>query len=136
MERFIRMQEQYFATALEEIKRGRKRSHWIWYIFPQMTGLGLSENSRYYGVKNLQEAQEFLDHPMLGNNLINISNELLQLKKNNATDIFGYPDDMKLQSSMTLFSLVSNANPVFQHVLDKYFDGEKDQRTIELLKEQ
>ena len=132
--RFIKPHNQDFQTALEEIKGGKKTSHWMWYIFPQIKELGLSETAKYYGIESLEEATEFLQHPQLGQNLVTITSELLKLDSNNATSIFGTPDDMKLRSSMTLFSLVSPANPIFQQVLDKFFDGKKDDQTIELLK--
>ena len=106
----------------------------MWYIFPQIKELGFSETAKYYGIESLEEATEFLQHPQLGQNLVTITLELLKLGSNNATSIFGTPDDMKLRSSMTLFSLVSPANPIFQQVLDKFFDGKKDDQTIELLK--
>ena len=134
LQRFIKPHNQDFQTALGEIKGGKKTSHWMWYIFPQIKELGFSETAKYYGIESLEEATEFLQHPQLGQNLVTITSELLKLGSNNATSIFGTPDDMKLRSSMTLFSLVSPANPIFQQVLDKFFDGKKDEQTIELLK--
>jgi len=134
LQRFIKPHNQDFQTAFGEIKRGKKTSHWMWYIFPQIKELGFSETAKYYGIESLEEATEFLLHPQLGQNLVTITSELLKLGSNNATSIFGTPDDMKLRSSMTLFSLVSPANPIFQQVLDKFFDGKKDEQTIELLK--
>ncbi|MCD6018855.1 MAG: calpastatin [Bacteroidetes bacterium] len=133
LKRFIKAQAQDFKIALAEIKKGKKRSHWMWYIFPQLKGLGFSETSKYYGIESLEEAKEFLNHSELGQNLVTITSELLKLDKTNATEIFGTPDDRKLLSSMTLFSLVTPENPIFQHVLDKFFDGKKDDRTIQLL---
>ncbi|MGN6616253.1 MAG: DUF1810 domain-containing protein, partial [Ilyomonas sp.] len=121
LKRFIDAQETSYQTALSEIKNGRKRSHWMWYIFPQIQGLGFSQTSRYYAIKNLNEAEDFLQHPLLGKRLVEISNELLKLPSGNATSIFGNPDDLKLRSCMTLFAAVPNADPVFQSVLDKYF---------------
>ena len=134
LQRFIKPHNQDFQTALGEIKGGKKTSHWMWYIFPQIKELGFSETAKYYGIESLEEATEFLQHPQLGQNLVTITSELLKLGSKNATSIFGTPDDMKLRSSMTLFSLVSPANPIFQQVLDKFFDGKKDDQTIELLK--
>ncbi|MDF2451042.1 MAG: calpastatin [Bacteroidota bacterium] len=133
LKRFIKAQMQDFKIALAEIKEGKKRSHWMWYIFPQLRGLGFSETSKYYGIESLEEAKEFLNHSELGQNLVTITSELLKLDNTNATEIFGTPDDRKLLSSMTLFSLVTPENPIFQHVLDKFFDGKKDDRTIQLL---
>jgi uncharacterized protein (DUF1810 family) len=135
LSRFLNAQERNYETALAEIKNGRKRSHWMWYIFPQAQGLGLSSMSKHYAINSLAEAQEYLNHPVLGNRLMEISTALLQLPGNNASQIFGDPDDMKLRSSMTLFSLVPNTNQVFQQVLDKFFGGEKDEKTVRLVKD-
>src|SRR5438270_10060514 len=104
LKRFIDAQERDYEIALAEIKNGRKRSHWMWYIFPQVKGLGFSSTSQHYGIANLKEAEAYLRHPVLGPRLIAISNELLNLENKNATDIFGNPDDMKLRSAMTLFA--------------------------------
>lgn len=106
----------------------------MWYIFPQLTKLGRSETAQFYGISNLSEAEAFLKHPMLGNNLVEISSALLQLDESNATVIFGTPDDLKLKSSMTLFSLASGSHPVFTNVLSKFYDGDDDQSTIMLLR--
>ena len=131
--RFIKAQESSYNQALEEIKNGKKKSHWIWYIFPQLKGLGSSEISKYYAIKSRNEAEEYIKHPLLGSRLIEISNELLKLDTNNADDVMGWPDNMKLKSSMTLFTLVSD-NDVFRRVLDKFFDGEMDKFTVQNLK--
>ena len=131
--RFIDAQKSDYATALSEIKNGKKRSHWMWYIFPQIAGLGFSETSKFYSLKSLHEADEFLKHPVLGPRLIEISNALLDLKSDDAFSIFGTPDDQKLKSSMTLFSILPDTNPVFQAVLDKFFNGVKDAKTLEIL---
>jgi uncharacterized protein (DUF1810 family) len=129
LERFLSAQERSYETALAEIKSGRKQSHWMWYIFPQIHGLGFSETSKFYAIKDLEEAKEFLAHPVLGQRLISICNDLLKLHDNNANKIFGTPDDLKLKSSMTLFSSL-DANPVFDLVLEKFFNGAKDARTL------
>lgn len=134
LKRFLDAQQSDYATALSEIQNGRKRSHWVWYIFPQMQGLGYSEMARYYGIKNLQEAEDYLHHPVLGKRLIEISNALLPLQSSNATSVMGSPDDLKLKSSMTLFAAVPEADPVFQQVLDKFYQGSKDQQTLQMLK--
>ena len=105
----------------------------MWFIFPQIHGLGHSSNSQYYAIQSLDEATAFLQDPYLGRNMLEICHVLLTLDTNNATEIFGKPDDMKLKSSMTLFSLVPDADPVFQNVLDKYFDGKRDHRTLKRL---
>ena len=132
LKRFLDAHEQHFGKAWTEIKYGKKLSHWMWYIFPQVKGLGLSETSKYYALENLGEAKQFLEHPILGSNLLSITAELLKLKTNNATEVFGKPDDMKLLSSMTLFSLVPGASAVFKEVLDKYFEGKQDLQTVKL----
>ena len=133
LNRFVTAQENQYEIALSEIKKGKKRSHWMWYIFPQLAGLGRSGTSRIYGIKNLEEAISYLQHPLLGKRLEEISSSLLQLPGNNANTIFGSPDDMKLRSCMTLFSEVPGASPVFENVLRKYFNGIKDSLTLELL---
>jgi uncharacterized protein (DUF1810 family) len=133
LKRFIDAQEADYKTALSEVKNGRKQSHWMWYIFPQIQGLGFSETSKFYAIKDMAEAEEFLKHPVLANRLINICNELVTLKSNDANKIFGSPDDVKLKSSMTLFSALPNTNPVFQLVLEKFFNGTKDSRTLQMI---
>lgn len=136
LQRFLDAQETDYAVALSEIKIGKKQSHWMWYIFPQIQGLGFSETSKFYAIKNIHEADEFMSHPVLRNRLIEICNALVNLETNDSHKIFGSPDDMKLQSSMTLFSSGSDPNPVFQKVLDKFFDGTKDEKTLDIVKEQ
>ncbi|WP_345952004.1 DUF1810 domain-containing protein [Mucilaginibacter sp. PAMB04274] len=133
LKRFLDAQETDYAIALSEIKSGKKRSHWMWYIFPQIQGLGLSSTSQYYAIKNLQEAKAYLQHPVLGKRLIEISSVLLTLGNNDAHNIFGSPDDMKLKSCMTLFSSIENTSPVFKQILDLFFGGEADQKTINVL---
>jgi uncharacterized protein (DUF1810 family) len=134
LSRFLIAQERDYATALSEIQSGKKRSHWMWYIFPQIAGLGLSETSKFYALKDKTEAEAYLNHPILGQRLIEISKALLGLEDNHATRIFGNPDDIKLKSSMTLFSVLPGADPVFTQVLAKYFNGIQDWETISLLK--
>ena len=133
LQRFINAQEKAYSIALSEIRNGKKQSHWMWYIFPQIKGLGFSETSKFYAIKDLNEAEEFLNHPELGSRFIQICNELLFLESNDATKIFGKPDDAKLRSSMTLFSALPNTHPVFKKVLDKFFDGKKDPNTLKLI---
>ena len=133
LERFITAQDTNYHIALTEIKQGKKQSHWMWYIFPQIEGLGFSEMTKLYAIRDLEEAQEFLKHPVLGKRLMDICNELLQLQSSDAHAIFGSPDDIKLRSSMTLFASVNNTDPVFQLVLNKFFKGEKDQATIRII---
>lgn len=133
LKRFLDAQENDFERALAEIKRGRKQSHWMWYIFPQIAGLGSSETSRFYAVKDRAEAELYLAHPVLGARLVEISEALLEIEGKTANQIFGSPDDMKLKSSMTLFGALKNTNPVFQSVLDEYFNGTNDLRTLQLI---
>jgi uncharacterized protein (DUF1810 family) len=133
LQRFLDAQATDYTQALAEVKAGRKRSHWMWYIFPQVQGLGFSETSRFYGIKDLTEATAYLQHPVLGGRLMSICEALLALPGSNATSIMGSPDDMKLKSSMTLFSTVPEAPPVFQAVLAKFFGGKHDDKTLRLL---
>lgn len=133
LQRFISAQANDYETALNEIKSGRKRSHWMWYIFPQIDGLGFSSMAQRYAIKDLNEAIQYLKHPVLGSRLVEISKALLGLPGNNATAIMGSPDDLKLHSSMTLFSLVPDADPVFDAVLKKFFNGQKDNGTLRLI---
>ena len=132
LKRFVEAQETTYQTALTEIKNGRKHSHWMWYIFPQIQGLGISETAKFYALEDAQEAADFLAHPVLGKRLLHISNALLGLASNDAHGILGSPDDMKLQSSMTLFAALCT-NPVFQQVLDKFYDGIPDDKTVRIL---
>jgi uncharacterized protein (DUF1810 family) len=134
LNRFIDAQDADYPVALSEIKQGRKKSHWMWYIFPQIQGLGFSETSKYYAIKNVKEAVEFLKHPVLGNRLINICQALLDLPVTDANKVFGSPDDLKLKSSMTLFASLPDTNPVFQLLIEKYFNGMKDNKTLALMR--
>ena len=132
LSRFLKAQEQDYGQALREIRSGRKRSHWMWYIFPQIQGLGFSPTAQYYAIRDLQEARDYLAHPVLGARLKEISSALLDLNGLSASEIFGYPDDLKLRSSMTLFRMADLNEPVFLEVLEKYYDGKPDVRTVEL----
>ena len=133
VERFIDAQKEDYDIAFREISNGKKRNHYMWYIFPQVKGLGRSSTAKYYGIDGLDEAREYVENEYLANNLINISNELLKLETNDPVEIFGHIDSKKLRSSMTLFELVSD-NDVFPLVLEKYFDGKRDQITLDLVK--
>jgi uncharacterized protein (DUF1810 family) len=133
LDRFLQAQQQDYDTALGEIVTGKKRTHWMWYIFPQIAGLGLSSMSQRFGIRDIQEAEAFLSHPILGKRLISISNELLRLDSSDARSIFGSPDDMKLKSSMTLFALLPETDPVFEAVLTKFFGGAKDELTMTII---
>lgn len=132
LSRFLKAQEQDYERALSEIRSGRKRSHWMWYIFPQIQGLGFSSTAQYYAIRDLQEAKDYLQHPVLGPRLKEISSALLELEGLSASEIFGYPDDLKLRSSMTLFRMADLDCPIFLEVLEKYYNGEPDFRTVEL----
>jgi uncharacterized protein (DUF1810 family) len=134
--RFTEAQATSYPQALAEIQAGRKRSHWMWYIFPQIQGLGFSQISKHYAIKNLAEATDYAQHPVLGARLVEISTALLGLAGNDANRIFGDPDDLKLKSSMTLFAAVPGANPVFEAVLAKFFRGSHDTKTLQLLGKQ
>ena len=133
LSRFREAQKRDYDRALSEIRSGRKRSHWMWYIFPQLKGLGVSSTAEYYGISGLTEAQEFLRDEYLGENLRRISEALLELDTDDALKVFGTPDNLKLCSSMTLFSQVEGRTSVFGKVLDKFFQGKEDGRTMELL---
>lgn len=133
LERFIKAQENNFLVALAEVSSGKKRTHWMWYIFPQIQGLGFSDMAKLYAIRNLSEASAFLNHRVLGPRLILITSELLKLNDKTAYEIFGSPDDLKLHSCITLFAAVPGADQVFQQTLDKYFSGHKDNRTLKIL---
>ena len=133
LERFKRAQAQDYDTALREIRNGRKRSHWMWYIFPQVRGLGHSSMADYYGIDGLEEARAYLADGVLGPRLKEISEALLALEDKDAERIFGFPDVLKLRSCMTLFAAVSEEDSVFHRVLDTYYHGEKDELTLSLL---
>ena len=134
LNRFLKAQEGVYQTALEELRAGRKMSHWMWYIFPQLVGLGRSYNSSYYGLAGVGEAAAYLQNPVLSARLREVSEEILALVTDNAREVFGNIDAHKLRSSMTLFDLAA-PNDIFARVLDKYFDGKRDGRTIALLDE-
>lgn len=132
LSRFTVAQTDTYQSALRELKSGRKRSHWMWFIFPQLRGLGRSETSRHYGIADIAEATAYLSHPVLGNRLQECTNTLLGLNVS-ASSVFGYPDDLKFISCMTLFSKVPDAPDVFQRALAKFNHGEPDQATLDIL---
>ena len=134
LDRFATAQRDVYNQALAEIRAGRKRSHWMWFIFPQYQGLGFSTTSEYYALKSLDEARAYLDHPVLGRRLIECAEALVALSSNSAADVFGYPDDLKLKSSATLFATVSREGSVFHRVLEQYFDGQPDSKTLMLVR--
>ena len=136
LERFVDRQKDSYDTAYKELSQGMKQSHWMWWIFPQIIGLGITSISKEYSIKSIEEARAFLDHPYLGKNLKEICKVLLDTKSNDASYVMGYPDDLKLCSSMTLFIEADPEEKVFQQVLDKFFNGRKDSRTLDILKSQ
>ena len=133
LDRFLDAQRGDYAAALAEVRRGRKTSHWMWYIFPQIAGLGQSSTARYYSIRDLEEAREYYAHPVLGQRLREISGALLELRGSDPVAVFGGIDSMKLKSSMTLFALAAPDDPLFQQVLDKYYGGEQDALTLRIL---
>lgn len=133
LERFVVAQKAVFQSALTEIQHGRKQGHWMWYVFPQIQGLGFTETSTFYGLQDLDEAAAYLQHRILGPRLVLISNVLLEIDRNDAYQIFGSPDDLKLKSCMTLFASVPGADPVFDRVLLKFYNGLKDHKTLRIL---
>jgi uncharacterized protein (DUF1810 family) len=133
LSRFVQAQEDVYAEALAEIKSGRKQSHWMWFIFPQFEGLGFSSTSRRFSIKSLAEAEAYLQHPTLGPRLLECCEAALGVEGRSALEVFGSPDDMKLWSCATLFVCVSPAGSVFDRVLDKYFEGQRDDRTLRLI---
>lgn len=135
LQRFIKEQQRDYTTAYVEVSQGKKRSHWMWYIFPQIVGLGMTATSHKYSIKSIDEAKAYIAHPYLGKNLINISKVLLSLDENDPYKIFGSPDYLKLCSSMTLFAEADPEEEVFQKVIEKYYNGKKDERTLTILKE-
>lgn len=133
LQRFKDAQKNSYTTALKEIQNGRKVSHWMWYIFPQIQGLGISDMSRYYAIEDLQEAKDYLQDEILGARLQEICEALLAHNNLSASEIFGSPDNMKLRSSMTLFEAAAPNDPVFARILDKFFDGKRDAMTLSIL---
>lgn len=131
--RFVQAQKDDYAQALSEIRGGRKHSHWMWYIFPQYDGLGFSSTSKWYSVKSMAEAKAYLEHPILGPRLLECCEATLSVEGRSAFEIFGSPDEMKLRSCATLFACVSPAGSVFYQLLAKYFQAERDGRTLRLL---
>ena len=131
--RFVRAQESVYDQALSEIRSGRKRSHWMWYIFPQFVGLGSSSTSRQYAITSVAEAEAYLRHPVLGPRLLECCQAALGVEGRSALDVFGSPDDLKLQSCATLFAGVSPTGCVFERILDRYFGSERDDKTLRLV---
>lgn len=133
LERFLEAQKYSYELALQEIKNGRKESHWIWYIFPQIQGLGRSSNAEYYGIENLEEAKRYIENPILKQRLLEISTALLSVEGKQIEQILGCIDAVKVKSSMTLFQIVDPEEKVYMNILNKYYNGERDEKTLEIL---
>jgi uncharacterized protein (DUF1810 family) len=133
LQRFVDAQEPVLGRVRAELGRGHKESHWMWFVFPQIAGLGSSPTAREYAISSLDEARAYLAHPVLGPRLVECAELVVAVEGRSAAQIFGYPDDLKLRSSMTLFAHAARDTPVFTEVIDRFFDGKADPRTVELL---
>jgi uncharacterized protein (DUF1810 family) len=134
LQRFLEAQEGDYERAFREIKSGRKVSHWMWYIFPQLDGLSFGSTSKHFAIKSLDEARAYLEHPVLGPRLLKCAEAAVSVEGKSAREIFGSPDDVKLRSSATLFAQVAAPRSVFHRLLDKFYNGEPDEKTLRLLK--
>jgi uncharacterized protein (DUF1810 family) len=134
LNRFVRAQDDNYDEALAEIVNGRKHTHWMWYIFPQLDGLAYSSTAKFFAIKSIEEARAYLDHPILGPRLLACAEAALRVEGRSATEIFGPPDDLKLRSSATLFAQVQPPGSVFERLLGKYFGGRPDDKTLQLLR--
>ena len=134
LKRFIKAQSSSYETAMNELSSGNKTGHWIWYIFPQIDGLGSTDMTKLYSIKNVQEASAYLEHPILGKRLIESCEILLNLDAPSISDVMGFPDDLKLRSSMTLFEYVSEPKSIFKKVLIRYFDNDLDEASLDIIK--
>jgi uncharacterized protein (DUF1810 family) len=135
LDRFVQAQEPVMPQVRAELTAGRKTTHWMWFVFPQLAGLGFSYRAQFYGIASLDEAKAYFAHPVLGPRLVECTNLVNEVEGRTAHDIFDSPDDLKFHSSMTLFSLAGPDEPAFAAALAKYFDGHRDKRTLELLGE-
>lgn len=133
LNRFVRAQEEDYARTLSEIRNGQKRTHWMWYIFPQIDGLAFSSTSKLYSIKSLAEARAYLARPVLGPRLLECAEAVVAIDGRSASEIFGSPDDLKLRSSATLFACASPPDSVFERLLRKYYGGVRDAKTLQLL---
>ncbi len=133
LSRFVRAQQDDYERALSEITNGQKRTHWMWYIFPQLDGLAFSPTAKRYAIKSVEEARAYLEHPILGPRLLNCAEAVVGVEGRSAAEIFGSPDDLKLKSCATLFSSVAPPGSVFDRLLEKYYRGQRDGKTLELL---
>ena len=135
LKRFLDAQDQSYDQALEELRRGRKTGHWIWYIFPQISGLGFSKTSQHYAIRSIEEARAYLNHPILGERLVECTEAVLAIDGSSAEQIFGHPDDLKFRSCLTLFAAASKLTDIFRRALDKYYGGKFDSLTVRALPE-
>ena len=134
LQRFLKAQERIYDQALSELKTGEKRSHWMWYIFPQIDGLGFSSTTKHYSIKSMEEARAYLDHPVLGKRLIECTETVLAISGKSVSRIFGYPDDLKFKSSMTLFAEVTGSDSSFGRAIEQFYNGRRDEKTLALLR--
>lgn len=132
LNRFLSAQDENYGDALSELKAGRKQSHWMWYVFPQIDGLGFSSTSKFYAIKTLEEAKAYLQHPILGARLLECAEAVMAIEGRKAIEIFGSPDDMKLRSCATLFASLSPGS-VFGRILDRFFNGNSDDKTLHIM---
>ena len=133
LDRFVKAQDEVYEQVLRELRAGRKETHWMWFVFPQIAGLGQSSMSRYYAISSLEEAKRYLQHPLLGRRLSECTEAVLCAKTDDPRDIFGSPDDRKFQSSLTLFLAADDMKAVLQEALDRFYGGKRDERTLALL---
>lgn len=133
LSRFLQAQKGDYERALSEIRSGQKRTHWMWYIFPQLDGLAFSATAERYAIKSIEEARAYLNHPVLGPRLMECAEAVLGVEGRSATQVFGSPDDLKLRSCATLFARVSPAGSVFEQLIDKFYQGKPDDKTLKLL---
>jgi len=133
LNRFVDAQNSVYSEAIKELESGCKKSHWMWFIFPQIKGLGSSVMARKFAIESVTDARAYLEHPILGSRLIECSSLVLAVKAKTAKEIFGYPDYLKFHSSMTLFSIVSKESPAFKDALDIFFNGQTDQLTLDII---
>lgn len=133
LSRFVQAQQQTYDQALSELQRGRKQSHWMWYVFPQLDGLGFSPITMRFSIKSEDEARAYLKHPTLGPRLLECAEAILSIEGKSAREILGSPDDLKLKSCATLFAHVSPPGSVFERILEKFYSGERDAATLRLL---
>ena len=134
LSRFLEAQMVTYEGAMLELARGRKESHWIWYIFPQIEGLGISDTAKLYSIKSLEEGRAYLEHPVLGPRLVEACEILLSLKEASMDEVMGFPDDLKLLSSMTLFEVVSDSNSIFTKMIEFYYEGRRDKASLDIIK--